>query len=75
MDKEQAVFEQITLTMILTGNSEKISVVFFVSVACFRVNSTGFSGKFHVVLKHFQNLENLILKEILHIYILPCKFS
>ena len=26
MDKEQAVFEQITLTMILTGNSEKISI-------------------------------------------------
>ena len=31
------------------------------------VNSTGCSGEFHVVFKHFQNLENLILKEKLHI--------
>ena len=32
-----------------------------VSVAYFRVNSTGCSGEFHV-LQHFQNLKNLILK-------------
>ena len=28
-----------------------------------RVDSAGCSGQFHVVFKHFENLENLILKE------------
>ena len=31
------------------------------SFAYFRVNLTGCCGEFHVVLKHFQNLKNLIL--------------
>ena len=36
--------------------------VAFLSVAYFWVNSAGSSGEFHVVFKHFENLENLILK-------------
>ena len=45
-----------------------MNVVFF-SLLLFKVNSTGCPGEFHVVFKHFQNLENLILnilKEKLH---------
>ena len=79
MDKEQAVFEQITLsdlknssstalktfsnyTIIRTNNSYKISKlwVWCFDLCClFWVNSTGYSDEFHVVFKHFQNLENL----------------
>ena len=42
----------------------------FLSVAYFRVNSAGCPGEFHIVFKHFENLENLILnilKDKLHI--------
>ena len=54
--------------IIMTNNSDKIRILrvgAFVSVAYF-----GCSSEFHVVLKHFQNLENpilTILKEKLHI--------
>ena len=47
------------------------------SVAYFWVNSIGCSVEFHVVFKHFQNLENFILnilKERLHISCLVVSF-
>ena len=46
----------------------------FVSFAYFWVNSVGCYGEFYVVLKHFQNPQNLIfniLKEKIA-YLLPC---
>ena len=43
---------------------------FIIFVAYFWVYSTGCSGEFHVVFKHFQNLESLI-SNILNL--LPCK--
>ena len=49
----------------------------FVSVVYFWVISTGCSGEFHVVFKHFQNVENLILKilkEKLHVSCLVGSF-
>ena len=49
----------------------------FVSVAYFWVISTGSSGEFHVVFKHFENLENLIwniLMKELHILWLKVSF-
>ena len=49
----------------------------FASVVYFRVNSAGFSGEYHVVFKHFQSLENLILnilEEKLHISCLVASF-
>ena len=45
-------------------NSDKIRILWvwcFVSAAYFWVNSAGWSREFHVVFKHFENLENLIL--------------
>ena len=49
--------------------------VFLSLLLIFCANSTGCSGEFYIVFKHFQNLENLILnivKEKLHI---PCLVS
>ena len=52
-------------TIIMTNNRNRTKYHYecgvFVSVAYFLVNSTGCSGKFHVVFKHFQSLENLLL--------------
>ena len=45
MDKEKAVFEQLTLS----------------SFAYLWVNSTDYSGEFHVAFKHFQNHKNCLL--------------
>ena len=48
--------------MIMANNSCKIKYDecdVFVSVAYFWAYSTGCSDEFHVVFKHFQNLENL----------------
>ena len=46
----------------------------FVFVAYFWVHSTGCSGEFCLVFKHFQNLENLIsnIFEGKIAYLLPC---
>ena len=79
IDKERAVFEQLTLcdfkkwsstgletfnnyTIIMTNNSYKIrnhECGVFISVSYFWVNSRCCSDGFHVVFKHFQNLEYL----------------
>ena len=51
-------------TIIMTNNNDKIVILYmrcFLSVPYFQVNSTGCSGEFRVVFKHFQNLENHIL--------------
>ena len=45
-------------------NSDKMRILwvwYFVSAAYFWVNWAGWSREFHVVFKHFENLENLIL--------------
>ena len=50
-------------TIIMTKNSDKIRILWvwcFVSLAYFWVDSAGCSGEFHVVSKHFKNLEKLI---------------
>ena len=49
-----------------TNNSDKIRLswvwcLWVFSVAYFWVNSTGCSGEFLIVFKHFQNLQNLVL--------------
>ena len=41
-----------------------MSAVFLSLLLFFGVNSAGCSGAFHVVFKHFENLENLILKNL-----------
>ena len=47
-------FNNSTITM--TSNSDKIIIsCVFVSVPYIQVNSTGCSGEFHVIFKHFQN--------------------
>ena len=89
MDKKQAVFEQLTLsdfkmwsstalktfnnyTIIVTNNSDKIRIS-RISCGVF-VFVAGCYGEFHAVFKHFQNLENLILKILKEkLYLLPCK--
>ena len=86
MDKEQAVFEQLpnfkglqevefhTIKDLQYKISDKIRIscvwCFCLWFCLFLVYSTGCTGEFQVVFKHFQNLENLmsnILKEKLHI--------
>ena len=55
----------------MTNNSLRIRIsVVLLSVAYFLVNSAGCAVEFHVVFKHFANLENFILnilKKKLHI--------
>ena len=48
----------------MANNSEKnkiMRVVFLFLMFVFWVNSAASCGVFHVIFKHFQNLENLIL--------------
>ena len=60
-------------TIIMTNNSDKIGILWawcFCLCCLFLVNSAGCSGEFHVVFKHFENLENFIwniLKKTLRI--------
>ena len=52
-------------TIIMANNNDKIIIswawCFCLFLFFFRVNSTGCSGEFRAVYKHFQNLENQIL--------------
>ena len=55
----------------MTSNRNKIRIsrMWCFCHCCFLLNSSGYSGEFHVVFKHFQNLENFILnisKEKIH---------
>ena len=68
MDEEQAVFEQLTLSDFKKSSSTALNtfnkfldfIITMTEIINDHINSTGCSGEFYVVFKHFEKLESLI---------------
>ena len=87
MNKEEAVFEQLTLSdfeMWSSNNSEdkRILVRYYCLCCLFWVNWTGWSGEFHVVIEHSERNQTSNRPQKFHLehfereidYILPRGF-